>query len=203
MRRLVTMDARTCFLATCLAALPGLAAADWQAVEKAAPYAIAGKTGPELYASIGERGPTIGGNVRSIAQTNFKLTWTRKYEVQDGACVLVSARPKLVITYTLPKPSQKLPASTKRNWDIFIDGVRKHEQVHGDHIKDMVRKIESQTVGLRIPEDPGCRKIKTEMTKRLGALSQAQRQQSRDFDRLELNNGGNIHQLILNLVNGN
>ena len=40
------------------------------------------------------------------------------------------------------------------------------------------------------------------MTMRLGALSQAQRQQSRDFDRTELSEGGNIHQLILALVNG-
>jgi predicted secreted Zn-dependent protease len=40
------------------------------------------------------------------------------------------------------------------------------------------------------------------MTKRLGALSNAQRQQSRDFDRAELSDGGQVHQLILDLVNG-
>lgn len=196
------LDVRFCLLAGCIAFLPVDAVAEWQAVEKVQPYAIAGKTGAALYASIGERGPKVGGLVRTIAQTNFKLTWTRKYEAQGDACVLVSARPKLIITYTLPKPDEQLPASTRQGWEAFITGVHKHELVHGDQIKDMVKKIETATVGLSSPGDPNCRNIKTEMTKRLGALSQAQRQQSRDFDRIELSNGGNIHQLILALVNG-
>ena len=114
----------------------------------------------------------------------------------------LSAVPKLVITYRLPKPSQQLPANIARNWQTFITGVSTHEKVHGDTIKDMVRKIEAATVGLTVPGDPDCRKIKTEMTKRLSELSQAQRQQSRDFDQAEMSDGGNIHRLILGLVNG-
>ena len=38
------------------------------------------------------------------------------------------------------------------------------------------------------------------MTKRLSALSQAQRKKSADFDRVEMSDGGNIHQLILALI---
>ena len=180
---------------------PIAARADWKPVEKIEAYAIAGKSGPELYASIGERGPKIGKS-RTIAYTDFKLTWSRKYERQGDACVLVTAVPKLVITYRLPKPSQQLPAAIARNWQTFITGVSNHEKVHGGTIKDMVRKIEAATVGLTVPGDPDCRKIKTEMTKRLSELSQAQRQQSRDFDQAEMSDGGNIHQLILGLVNG-
>ena len=185
-----------------LLASPTLAAAaEWQAVEKEALYTVNGQTGAELYASIGERGPKAGLG-RAIAHTNFKLTWTRKYEEQAGACVLTTAKPKLIITYTLPTPAKPLPAGTRENWDIFIDGVRKHERVHGDFIKEMVRAIEGATLGLTVPDDPKCRKIRGEMTTRLGALSQAQRQRSRDFDQVELTDGGNIHQLILRLVNG-
>ena len=58
--------------------MPGAAAAEWTATETVQPYAIAGKSGASLYASIGERGPQLGGRVRTIAHTNFKLTWTRK-----------------------------------------------------------------------------------------------------------------------------
>jgi predicted secreted Zn-dependent protease len=74
--------------------------------------------------------------------------------------------------------------------------------VHGATIVDMVRKIEAATVGLTVADDPKCSKIRTEMTKRLSALSQAQRQASRDFDRVELGQGGNLQKLILALVNG-
>lgn len=189
-------------LLVCLALSPAAARGEWQAVEKVQTYQIAGRSGPELYASIGERGPKVGGLTRAIAHTSFKLTWKRKYEPQGDACVLVSAVPKLAITYTLPKPGGPLPAATREDWETFISGVHRHERVHGDFIKEMVRKIEAATVGLAVPEDPQCRKIKAELTRRLGALSNAQRQQSRDFDRAELSDGGNVHQLILQLVNG-
>ncbi|WP_429129771.1 DUF922 domain-containing Zn-dependent protease [Ensifer sp. 4252] len=186
----------------CAFSLPSMAHAEWQAVENVRTYAISGQTGPELYASIGERGPKVGGLVRAIAHTDFKLTWTRKYEPQGNACTLVSAKPKLIITYTLPKPSKPLQGAMVQNWETFFAGVRKHELIHGDYIKDLVKAIETTSVGLSVDADPNCRKIRTELTRRLGELSVAQRQRSRDFDRVELSGGGNIHQLILNLVNG-
>ena len=102
----------------------------------------------------------------------------------------------------LPKPAEQLPAPIQKNWETFASGVRDHEKVHGEMIKDMVRDIEAVSVGLSVSGDPDCRKIRTELTKRLSELSLAQRQRSRDFDRTELSEGGNVHQLILNLVNG-
>ncbi len=186
----------------CFFLAPTAALSEWQAHERVQTYSIIGQSGPELYASIGERGPKVGGLARVIAHTTFKLTWTREYATQGDACVLVSAVPKLAITYTLPKPTRPLPASTSEHWETFIEGVRKHELVHGEFIKELVQKIEAATVGLTVPADPQCRKIKSEMRKRLGALSDDHRQQSRDFDRAELSDGGNVHQLILQLVNG-
>ena len=66
----------------------------------------------------------------------------------------------------------------------------------------MVKEIEAFSVGLSAPDDPNCKKIRTRLTERLAQISQAQRQKSRDFDRVELNDGGNVHLLILDLVNG-
>ncbi|MER9583196.1 DUF922 domain-containing Zn-dependent protease [Mesorhizobium sp. M0276] len=186
---------------TALIALPLVAHADWKPVEKVETYAISGQSGPELYRSIGENGPKLG-ITRAIAHTNFKLTWTRDYQARAGACVLATARPKLIITYTLPSPSAPLPPAIQKNWEVFIAGVSAHEKVHGAEIVDMVRKIEAATVGLSVTDDPKCSKIRTEMTKRLSDLSQAQRQASRDFDRVELGQGGNLQKLILALVNG-
>lgn len=190
------------FFAACVVLAPLSAQAEWQAVEKVETYAITGKSGAELYASIGQRSPLIGGSTRVIAHTNFKLTWQRKYERQGNACTLVSAKPKLIITYTLPKPAERLPAPVQANWETFIAGVQTHEAVHGVTIKDMVKAIEAATIGLSVPDDPDCRKIRVEMTKRLSELSLAQRQKGRDFDRVEMGEGGNIQQMVLQLVNG-
>lgn len=174
--------------------------AEWKRTETVSTYAITGQTGPELYQSIGEHGPLLGKR-RAIAHTNFTLTWVRDYQPKGGACVLASARPKLTIITTLPKPSQPLPAAVQKNWAVFIAGVSAHEKVHGDIIEKMVRQIEAMSVGLTMADDPGCHKIRVELTKRLAGLSQAQRQASRDFDRAEFSQGGNLQQLILALVN--
>lgn len=187
--------------AACLSAVASGAHAEGQVIEEVKTYAISGQSGSELYASIGQHGPKAGVS-RAIALTNFKLTWSRNYQPSGGGCTLVSARPKLILTYTLPKPSGKLPASLQKRWDSFIEGVRRHEKVHGDIIRDMVATIEATTIGLSVPNDPKCQKIRKEIIAPLSAASTAQRQKSRDFDRLELGNGGNVHQLILDLVNG-
>jgi predicted secreted Zn-dependent protease len=190
-------------LAAAIAAtLPLPALADWQAVERVEPYAVAGRSGIELYRSIGENGPNVGVG-RAIAYTDFKLLWSRDYRPQaDGSCVLASARPSLTITYRLPKASGDMPAATRRLWETFIDGVTKHEKVHGDFIVEMVRKIEATSVGLTAPADPGCQKVRAELQSRLGTLSQEQRARSREFDRVEMGEGGNVHRLVLALVNG-
>jgi predicted secreted Zn-dependent protease len=185
-----------------LLAWPAVAQAEWAAIEKVETYAITGQSGLELYESIGARGPELRGGGRAIAHTNFKLTWQRNYVPGKGGCTLASARPKLIITYTLPKPAAKLPQALDRKWQRFIAGLHEHELEHGVFIKDMVRKIEVYSVGLNVADDPDCSRIRTVLTQRLGELSQQQRQRSRDFDRIEHGEGGAIRRLILELVNG-
>lgn len=194
--------ATLCLLAGSLVSPAVAGAAQWQAVETVETYAISGRTGIELYASIGERGPKLANGSRAIAHTNFKLTWSRKYEPRGGGCTLAAARPKLIITYTLPEPAQKLPAPVHKQWAAFIAGMREHEKMHGTFIKEMVEAIEAVSVGLTVADDPGCKKIRQVLTARLAELSQAQRQRSRDFDRVEMGEGGAIRRLILALVNG-
>lgn len=172
----------------------------WQPVEHTKTYTVTGSSGIELYRSIGERGPAAG--VQAIAHTSFKLTWTRDYRPQpDGACMLAVARPKLTITYTLPKAAPDLPAGVREKWQRFITGVEKHERVHGDQIVDMVRGIQAFSLGLRADDDPGCRKVREKLQARLKGFSDERVKQSRDFDKVELTEGGAVHQLILALVN--
>ena len=185
-----------------LACAPGAAQAGWKPVETVEHYRVSGRSGIELYRSIGENGPKIGVG-RAIAYTDFKLLWSRDYRPQpDGSCTLAAARPSLTIVYRLPRASGDMPAATRRLWDTFLQGVTAHEKVHGDIIVDMVRAIEATSVGLAAPDDPGCRKVRAELQRRLGELSQEQRRRSREFDRVEMRDGGTVHRLVLALVNG-
>lgn len=172
----------------------------WQPVEQVKTYAIRGATGIDLYRSIGERGPAAG--VQAIAHTSFKLTWTRDYRPQpDGSCVLAVAKPKLIITYTLPEAPPGLPLVVAQKWQRFVSGVETHERVHGDQIVDMVRGIEAFSRGLTAADDPKCQKVRQKLQARLKEFSDERVRQSRQFDEVELTEGGAVHQLILSLVN--
>ncbi|MCF6368661.1 DUF922 domain-containing Zn-dependent protease [Rhizobium halophilum] len=173
----------------------------WRVTETIHTYGIRGATGIELYRSIGERGPAAG--VQAIAHTSFRLTWTRDYRPQpDGACVLAVAKPKLTITYTLPKAPENLPQAVQESWTRFIAGVEKHERVHGEQIIEMVKGIQVFSLGLRAEDDPKCQKVRASLQAQLKQFSDERVRQSREFDDVELTEGGAVHQLILALVNG-
>lgn len=201
-KRLKATVAAFLILTTALAVAPVThALAGGEIIERVETYSISGRTGIELYRSIGERGPKSGVG-RAIAHTTFKLTWRRDYRPQGTSCTLVSAVPRLIITYTLPKPSNPLPPETKTRWETFIEGIKRHEEVHGVHMKEMVAEIEANTIGATAGNDPGCKKIRQDIQVPLGAASLRQRQRSSEFDRVEMAEGANMHRLILGLVNG-
>ena len=102
----------------------------------------------------------------------------------------------------MPKPSGSLSPDVARSWSRFISGVEKHERMHGDFTKELVQQIQDFSLGLRVENDPECKRIREVLTKRLGELSKAERAKNAEFDRVELSDGGNVHQLILALVNG-
>lgn len=181
------------------ASLP--AAANWKPTERIETYPVSGQSGIELYRAIGEKGPKVGVG-RAIATTTFDLKWSRNYVPENGGCTLKSVKPFLVIITRLPKATGKLPPELKARWETFRAGIEAHERVHAEIILDMVRAIEAFSVGLNEPEDPDCKKIRKTLSARLVELSQAQRARSREFDRVELGEGGAVHRMILALVNG-
>jgi len=152
------VSSRTLLPAFALLLAPATAQAEWKPVEEIKTYSISGKTGLELYESIGEHGPAIGkGKIRTVAHTSFSLKWSRDYQPEGTSCRLVSAKPFLTITYTLPKPKGKLPPETREVWDHFITGITAHEKVHGQQIMEMVERIIATTVGATVETIPAVR----------------------------------------------
>lgn len=176
------------------------AAQEWQATERVEHYKISGTAPMELYQSIGERGPKLSLG-RVIAHTTFKLTWQRDYQQQGAACVLATAKPKLVITYTLPKPAQKLGPDVAAKWDDFYDGIVEHEKLHGQFMKDLTQQIQDVSIGLREDNDPGCKKVRAALQAQLKPISDAHVARHSEYDQVEMSPGGAVHQLILNFLN--
>lgn len=176
-------------------------AADWQPKAVTKTYGISGSTPIELYKSIGEAGPVIGGGRRVIALTEWALKWRRDYQPEGTACVVKSALPFLTITTTLPKPKAKLTGDVARRWQAFVAGITAHEAVHGSDIVAMTQQIIADTVGLRVEDDAACKAIRAEVLRRVQKAADDYKAKSRAFDQVEMGNGGNVQQLILGLVN--
>ncbi len=195
---------RACILlAFSLTALPfclPAQAAKWKVVEQIKHYPISGTTGRALYISIGRNGPRIGGGRATIAHTNWDLRWRRKYRPRNKACTLVSARPFFTITYTLPKPTAKLPRPVARQWNTFAKGIAMHEKVHGTYARAMVGQIIDATVNLTVENDPKCLKIRAEVLAHVKAAYSDYKAKGRAFDRAEMTVGGNVRGLVEGLL---
>lgn len=159
-------------------------------------FPVSGSTGFELYESIGRNGPK-----GAIAETRYSLTWLRLFDEVDGDCRLIRFRPRLTITKVLPKPKGKLPDALQRKWDVFIEGVSRHEDVHVRMIREMVAATQASTAGAFVADDPTCTKVKKEVSRRIDEAIAGYKASSRAFDKEELSDGGNVHRLILALVN--
>ena len=177
----------------------GAHARDWQATVNITHYPVDGGTGFELYQSIGENGPQVSLR-RAIALTEYELLWGRDYTPVGTACRITRAQPFVTITYTLPKPRGRLTGATAAKWAAFSDGIWVHEQVHGDYVRAMVDDIVGETLGLTIDADPDCRKTRAEVQRRVILAHQRYKAKNRAFEASEMAPGGNVHQLILGLV---
>ncbi|MEM6460992.1 MAG: DUF922 domain-containing protein [Pseudomonadota bacterium] len=190
-------------LAFLVAAAAPVRAAEVRANEVEKHYSISGTTGFELYESIGARGPLIrDGASRAVAITEFDLKWGRDYVRDGNDCVLAAARSFLTITYTYPKPAQTLPPDVAARWRVFIEGIRVHEAVHGRYVLEMAQQIYDTTVGFRQKNDPGCKTIRSAIQTPLKAAFDRYKARNRAFEEAEMRDGGNVHRLILQLVNG-
>ena len=113
-------------------------------------YAILRKSGAESMPRSASAAPRSADPRHRLHQ--FQLTWTRKSERQampGSRFGAAEAHDHLHVA----EASQELPAPLAGNWNFHRRRAH-HESVHGDIIKDMVKKIEASTVGLTVPGDP-------------------------------------------------
>ena len=107
---------------------------------------------------------------------------------------------RIAITYTYPKAAGDLSPEMRRRWARFLDGVRKHEETHGRLAAQMVRAAERSIDGLSIKNDPGCRKARKEVKRRVAEIYADYEDRQMRFDSREHGDAGNVEGLIRGLV---
>lgn len=163
-------------------------------------YAIGGATGDQLLKSMNRRGPKHGFLSRAIAQTAYQIDWDVKIGLEGGNCRLRRATPNMKMTYTYPQPSDNLSPAMRGRWSRFMVGVRKHEAQHGTYARQMAGAAERSLRGLRVANDPTCRKTTALMRKRVQDIYEAYEAKQIVFDQREHRQNGNIYRLIQQLT---
>ena len=139
--------------------------------------------------------------VERQAKTDFDLKWGRGCKRDSNDCVPAAAQSFLTITYTLPKPAEKLAPDVAARWRVFIASIRAHEAAHGEYIVDMAQDIYDTTVGFRQPNDPNCKKIRNAIQAPSRPPSRY-KARNRAFEQAEMVSGGNVQRLIRGLIEG-
>lgn len=164
-------------------------------------YSINGATGAQLYSSMVKRGPRHGLTSRAIAQTAYQVNWDAEVQpLANGTCRVVNAKPAISITYTYPKPAERLTAGVQRRWSRFMAEVRKHEEIHGRIARQMVAEAVREIRGLKYADDGSCKKTRREMKRRADAVYAKYEAKQIAFDKAEHRDSGNIDRLILGLI---
>ena len=176
------------------------AIADVKVTEARKSYAIAGTTGAALLDAMDRKGPKHGFLTRAIAQTRYSVSWTIEWGETSSACRVKTADGELAITYTFPRAEGPLSPDMKRRWDKFLVGVRKHEEMHGALARQMVKAAERSVARLTIRNDPGCRKSRTEVKRRMAAVYADYEARQIRFDQKEHREGGRVEGLIAGLT---
>ncbi len=176
--------------------LAGEAFAGVKVSEKTRSYDIAGKSGAALLDAMDRRGPKHGFLTRAIAQTRYTVSWTIEWGETRAACRVKSIDGDLAITYTYPRVAEKLSPDMTRRWDKFLSGVRKHEKTHGDLARQMAAAVEKSVAKLTISNDPGCRKSRSEVKRRMAAIYADYEARQIRFDAKEHREGGRVEGLI-------
>ncbi|MEO0636102.1 MAG: DUF922 domain-containing protein [Pseudomonadota bacterium] len=188
-------------LGLALATLGSAWASGWPPTERIVTYSVSGADGRAIYDDIGRKGPRITEAQRPvIAHMTFDLKWGRDYKKTGAGCVLTRVQPFLTITYTLPK-AEGVSGELARKWQVFAAGIEVHERQHGAYARMLAEEILAQTRDLTTASDnANCDGLRAAVQVEVADAFSRYKARNLEFETREMSAGGNVHQLILGLV---
>ncbi|MBN9218854.1 MAG: DUF922 domain-containing protein [Mesorhizobium sp.] len=181
---------------TALSGFASAAQADVKVLVKTQTYDVAGATGEALIRSMDRNGPRHGFMARAIAQTSYTKDWDFDFAKSRGACRIAKANGTLNLTFTYPRVTSVLPPPLDRRWARFFEGVRKHEETHGEIARQMMQATEKTLTGLAVPNDPECSQTRREARKRIAEVFDEYEARQNAFDAREHREGGHVEYLV-------
>ena len=128
----------TVFIALCsvfLVSSPKFATARVILKEKITFYDVTGRTGREIFKSMVDNGPKLGGRRgHALATTEYEYDVKNlDVKIENGRCIPSRLDILVQVKYTFPKwtPKGSVKSTTREAWKDFSKSVRWHEEQHG------------------------------------------------------------------------
>ena len=178
----------------------GSANAGLRIKERTQYYSITGKTGKQLFRSIGRRGPRRGHAI-ATTKTSVKIRNIRTKK-RGRSCVVTRADVIVTLTYTLPRwrGSTRASRRVRKRWNAFAARVNRHEKKHGQISKNYAKKLYREIRRMKGRVSRNCRDFGKRAERRIVKLqSQAERQHAL-FDRREDRSSARVRRLQVALI---
>jgi predicted secreted Zn-dependent protease len=176
------------------------AGAGVRTVTKVETYRVSGNSGAALMNAMERNGPSQGFLTRAIAQTRYSVAWELGWAVSGQQCRLQAADVTLSVNYRYPQLAGKTSPALRSRWARFMVGVRKHEETHGRIAQQMVVSARKAALGLRVDNDPYCRKAKNQVGRIVRSVYTEYEKRQQRFDTVEHRLGGPVDRLVSRLV---
>ena len=167
-------------------------------------YPVTGKTGKEIFKSMLDRGPKLGGpKNHALATTEYNYDVKNvDVEVRRGRCIPIKMDVFVTVKYTYPKwmGSRGAKKSTKAAWNRFKKSVVWHEKQHVKIALDYANEYEAALKKTRLRANDNCKSASFTSAWRTTRAALKHNRRQRLFDRKDLRPGGRGYEAQLQLI---
>jgi len=150
-------------------------------------YSIKGRTGVEIYRSIGLRSQRGAGVQHAIATTTSSISIKNvKTKIRRSRCVVVSADVRLNLVYRYPRWNRRgASPKVRKAWKAFYAHAVRHEETHGAIAKKYANRIHRELLRTTGRVSRQCTDFGRNAERKLKRLASRLDREQRRFDRRE------------------
>ena len=161
-------------------------------------YNVSGKSGRQVHANFGRRGPWRLRRKHAIAATVRKFDFKNvKFKVRGKRCVVANIDVILSLTYYYPKWTNKRRGKkkTQQAWVRFSKELVRHEKTHGKYFKETARQFERELLRVTGRVSNKCRGMAKKVRSKLDKIYRRGEARHIAFDRRQKKKSTKIRKL--------
>ncbi|MEM7214773.1 MAG: DUF922 domain-containing protein [Pseudomonadota bacterium] len=167
-------------------------------------YNVKGRTGREIFKSMIENGPQLGGRRgHALATTEYNYDVQNiDVEIRNGRCIPVELDVHLNVTYTYPRwvGNNAAKGTTQRAWKRFNKSVIWHEKQHVKIAMEYAKDYEKALRKSKLRASQNCSTASFGSVWRATRAALKHNRKQKQFDRRDLRPGGRGYEAQLNLI---